>query len=92
MNTILFGNGLNRLNGTTSWEKLVHGIDDGSDKTSIPNTLQYEAKIMRLPYKKYESFVKNSESLLKNTIATEMRNYKSNEVYAKLASLVVCKV
>ena len=87
MNTILFGNGLNLLNGTTSWDKLVHGIDDSSDDASIPNTLQYEAKIMRLPYKRYENFSKNSELSLKNEIATEMSKYESNEIYLRLASL-----
>ena len=83
MNTILFGNGLNLLNGTTSWDKLVHGIDD----SSIPNTLQYEAKIMRLPYKRFDVILKNSEQSLKKEIATEMRNYESNEIYLRLASL-----
>ena len=36
MNTILFGNGLNLLNGTTSWDKLVHGINDSTDDAKIP--------------------------------------------------------
>lgn len=79
MNTILFGNGFNLLNGTTSWDKLVHGINDSNDKAIIPNTLQYEAKIMQLPDKKPESFSKNSELSLKNDIAAEMSKYKSNE-------------
>lgn len=82
MNTILFGNGLNLLNGTTSWDKLVHGIDD----SSIPNTLQYEAKIMKLTSKK-EDFSKNSELSLKKEIATEMSKYMSNEIYRHLASI-----
>ena len=82
MNTILFGNGLNLLNGTTSWDKLVHGIDD----SSIPNTLQYEAKIMKLTSKK-EDFSKNSELSLKKEIATEMGKYMSNEIYRHLASI-----
>lgn len=87
MNTILFGNGLNLLNGTTSWDKLVHGINDSTDKALIPNTLQYEAKIMQSPGKKPEPFSRNSELLLKNDIAAEMSKYKSNDVYHNLASL-----
>lgn len=87
MNTILFGNGFNLLNGTTSWDKLVHGINDSNDKAIIPNTLQYEAKIMQLPDKKPESFSKDSELSLKNDIAAEMSEYKSNDAYLNLASL-----
>lgn len=85
MNTILFGNGLNLLNGTTSWDKLVHGIDDSSDDASIPNTLQYEAKIMKLTSQN-EDFSKNSELSLKKEIAKVMSSYKSNEIYHDLAS------
>ena len=86
MNTILFGNGLNLLNGTTSWDKLVHGIDDSSDDASIPNTFQYEAKIMKLTSPN-EDFSKNSELSLKKEIATEMGKYMSNEIYRHLASI-----
>ncbi len=50
MNTILYGNGFNRLNNETSWESLVHIIDDTNDKYKIPNTLQYEGKVLSMPY------------------------------------------
>ena len=32
MNTVLYGNGFNRLNDVDSWESLVHVIDDNSDR------------------------------------------------------------
>ena len=50
MNTILYGNGFNRLNNETSWERLVHVIDDTNDKHKLPNTLQYEGKVLSMPY------------------------------------------
>ena len=50
MNTILYGNGFNRLNDVDSWENLVHVIDDSNDNCKVPNTLQYEGKVLSLPY------------------------------------------
>ena len=63
MKTILFGNGFNRLNNVTSWENLVHVIDDSKDKYIIPNTLQYEGKVLSEPYQINEQFV-TSDGLL----------------------------
>lgn len=31
MNTILYGNGFNRLNDVDGWGNLVHDIDDSND-------------------------------------------------------------
>lgn len=50
MNTILYGNGFNRLNNVRSWESLVHIIDDSSDHCKVPNTLQYEGKVLSVPF------------------------------------------
>lgn len=50
MNTILYGNGFNRLNDVDSWEKLVHVIDDSHDNCKVPNTLQYEGKVLSVPF------------------------------------------
>jgi hypothetical protein len=60
MNTILFGNGFNRLNNETSWESLVHIIDDANDKYKLPNTLQYEGKILSMPYQT-DAFLETSD-------------------------------
>ena len=50
MNTILYGNGFNRLNDVDSWENLVHVIDDSDDNCKVPNTLQYEGKELSVPF------------------------------------------
>ena len=50
MNTILYGNGFNRLNDVDSWENLVHVIDDSNDNYRVPNTLQYEGKVLSVPF------------------------------------------
>ena len=50
MNTILYGNGFNRLNNVNSWESLVHVIDDRNDICRVPNTLQYEGKVLSVPF------------------------------------------
>ena len=50
MNTILYGNGFNRLNDVNSWESIVHVIDDSGDNCKVPNTLQYEGKVLSVPF------------------------------------------
>lgn len=44
------GNGVNRLNDVVSWENLVHVIDDSNDNCKVPNTLQYEGKVLSVPF------------------------------------------
>ena len=50
MNTILYGNGFNRLNDVDGWGNLVHDIDDSNDNCKVPNTLQYEGKVLSVPF------------------------------------------
>ena len=51
--SILFGNGLNLLNeGTVSWNDLLKDIARESLDDNIPNTLKYEAVILKQPYRK----------------------------------------
>ncbi len=53
--SILFGNGLNLLNkGTPSWERLIKSIAKEELDKNIPQTLKYEALILKRPYR--ESF------------------------------------
>lgn len=62
MNTILYGNGFNRLNNVNSWESLVHVIDDSKDNCKVPNTLQYEGKVLSVPFEQDAKLVtKNGE-------------------------------
>ena len=52
MQSILFGNGLNRLTkGNPSWENLLDAIAKENLEEDIPNTLRYEAIIVKQPYK-----------------------------------------
>lgn len=103
MKALLFGNGLNQLNGYTTWDDLVKRINDKDDKHKIPNTLHYEAQILQQPYKVTEAITYNgepvtykddevtftvgTESSFKNGVAHEMKGYVSNEVYQRVASI-----
>lgn len=50
--SILFGNGLNLLNaGTPSWDDLLNDIAKDTLDKNIPNTLKYEAVILKQPYR-----------------------------------------
>jgi len=79
MNTILYGNGFNRLNDVTSWEDLVHFIDDSKDIYKIPNTLQFEGKVVYV----------GDEYTLKKQIAESMKSYTSHKLFIKLLKLEV---
>ena len=52
MNTIFYGNGINRLSDyNPSWDGLLTGIDGTHLSETIPNTLKYEAIVMNKPYR-----------------------------------------
>ena len=103
MKTLLFGNGLNQLNGYTTWDDLIKRINDDGDKHKIPNTLHYEAQILQQPYKVTEqvtyegepvanngelvTFSFGTESSFKNGVAHDMRHYAANDVYQRIASM-----
>lgn len=57
MKSLLFGNGLNHLNGYTTWDDLIKRINDDGDKHNIPNMLHYEAQILQQPYKVTEPII-----------------------------------
>ena len=83
MNTIMFGNGLNMLTeGNSSWSDLVSVIDTAKYEERIPFTLQYEAKLSDLK-KTYQSA---NKEILVNIVET-LKEYKSNGIYDRLASL-----
>ena len=49
--SILYGNGLNLLSeGCPTWNALIESISNVTFEDDIPNTLKYEAIIMRKPY------------------------------------------
>ena len=67
MQTILYGNGVNRLTkGMPSWDQLIEEIADVKLDDRIPNPLKYEALLLdkpyRGPYQRLET--KDGESLM----------------------------
>lgn len=103
MKTILFGNGLNLLNGYSTWEDLLMKIDDRKDDVKIPNTLQFEAEVLPLPEKKTVPVTLNgmqvilhaqpvtrtinTETGLKAKIAKAMNKFETNEIYQRIAEM-----
>ena len=103
MKTILFGNGLNLLNGYSTWEDLLVKIAAKDGEERIPNTIQYEAGVLPLPEKdptvftyhdkrliyngKVLTFTMNAETNFKAKIADEMVKYETNDVYEHIANL-----
>lgn len=87
-NSILFGNGLNRISdNSVSWNELLNKIkagNDFSDKT-LPNTMIYE----RIFMEKHQPNVSEraDEMEIKRKIAEAMEGQGSNSVYDTLASL-----
>ena len=63
-NAILFGNGLNLLNGGISWNNLLEKISSEPLIEKIPNTLQYETIVLASEKYYNESFIFNAGSLL----------------------------
>ncbi|MBQ3244520.1 MAG: hypothetical protein IJB01_07940 [Bacteroidaceae bacterium] len=63
-NAILFGNGLNLLNGGISWNDLLEKISSEPLIKKIPNTLQYETIVLASEKYYNESFIFNAGSLL----------------------------
>lgn len=52
MQTILYGNGVNRLTkGMPSWDQLIEEISDVELNNNIPNPLKYEALLVKKPYR-----------------------------------------
>lgn len=61
MNTIFYGNGINRLSkNNPSWDGLLTGIGGTHLSETIPNTLKYEAIVMNKPYKEPDGYLVTS--------------------------------
>lgn len=103
MKTIFFGNGFNLLNGYSTWDDLLKKIVEGKEESRIPNTLQFEAEVLSLPerepvvmtyngevityYGVVYTYTMESEKRLKAEIASEMKQYASNDLYRRIASM-----
>ena len=82
--SVLLGNGFNRLTkGNPSWEELLEEIAKGKIDKNIPNTLRYEAVILKQPYREEPNRVFTSDGYaLKD--ADRKAIYASGEVGIKI--------
>lgn len=83
MNTILFGNGFNLLNESKSWDSLVRVIDDSSDEYKIPNTLQYEGKVLSEPFETKAFLRSNDGYILRTSDHKLLTTHERSEVLIK---------
>ncbi|BBT65296.1 SIR2 family protein [Aeromonas caviae] len=89
-NTVLFGNGINRVsNNAVSWDDLLNTIKGSNvfNNGNLPNTMVYERIFMEQHVA--EKSQKADEIRIKNSIAEAMQSQDSNEVFELLASLDV---
>src|SRR5690242_19226642 len=89
-NTIIFGNGINRLSDKNiSWGHLldlIKGVRKFND-SKLPNTMIYERIILERP--DVNDDVLFDEFVVKKEIAGLMRDLVKNEIYTELFSLDV---
>lgn len=89
-NTVLFGNGINRVSdNAVSWEYLLNAIKGSNvfDNGNLPNTMVYERIYMQQHVAIKTQ--KSDELKIKNQIAEAMQSQGSNVVFELLASLDV---
>lgn len=92
-NTILFGNGLNRIPPTNlSWEDLLNKISSHGLINNISNTLQYEDIYLLKKIVPVAHTVSNNDTTeyaLKKSIAKSFASYTSNLIYHKISLLPI---
>lgn len=89
-NTILFGNGINRLSkNNISWGKLLDTIKETRtfDDSDLPNTMIYERIILENPSN--HDNILSDEFDVKKHIADLMIDVESSEIYTELFTLNV---
>ncbi|MEZ9819689.1 SIR2 family protein [Shewanella sp. 10N.286.45.A1] len=87
-NTLLFGNGLNRISeNSVSWDSLLDKLKAGKKFTNknLPNTMVYERIFMEQHDSSHNQ--KADELKIKESIADEMREQGSNELFELLAGM-----
>lgn len=88
-NTILYGNGINRLNPSNiSWDDLLNQIKGLKhfENSSLPYTMIYERILMEKPKINLENIF-NTELEVKQRIAEELQKTSTNKNYTKLFEL-----
>lgn len=90
-NVIFFGNGLNRVSEGLDWEELLRKISHGQILKDIPLTFQYEYICLSRDAEIFDKGPSCSigENELKERIANQLSNIKSNDVYEALAKMPV---
>lgn len=89
-NTVLFGNGINRISdNAVSWDDLLDGIKGSNifENGDLPNTMVYERIFMEQHAPKKSQ--KADELKIKEAIAQAMQSQGSNEIFELLVSLNV---
>ncbi len=84
-NTLLFGNGINRLKPENiSWSNLLNDLKESRifDNDNLPNTMIYERIILERP--KRHTDITYDEFVVKSKIADLMANITTNQVYVDL--------
>lgn len=84
-NTLLFGNGINRLKPENiSWSNLLNDLKESRifDNDNLPNTMIYERIILERP--KRHPDITYDEFVVKSKIADLMANITTNQVYVDL--------
>lgn len=90
-NVIFFGNGLNRVSEGLDWEELLRKISHGQILKDIPLTFQYEYICLSRDAEIFDKGPSCSigENELKERIANQLSNIKSNDIYEALAKMPV---
>lgn len=93
METILFGNGINRLaQNSKSWDELLCGLTRTDQKpiSGIPNTLQYEDLLLsdeKIDFMNPNLPMNKREEILKDMICQEVRKANPTEIHKRLAGM-----
>lgn len=93
METILFGNGINRLaQNSKSWDELLCGLTKQGQRpiSGIPNTLQYEDLLLsdeKIDFKDPNLPMNKREEILKDMICQEVRKANPTEIHKRLAMM-----
>lgn len=91
--SVLFGNGLNLLNeGTPSWDDLLKEIAMECLDKNIPNTLKYEAIILKQPYREEPGLLVTSDGKYIRTSDGGLLYVSGEEIESKLKKDIAKRV
>lgn len=89
-NTILFGNGLNRIaNNYADWDKLLRDISSGIVLENIPNTLKYESVILAGNWTHTTFFTINGKLIMVNDSLFSMKEPIEDFIKTKIRGMLL---